>query len=131
MSPPPYQPSMSAHVQHMPRYRRHRESQPNPKAETVRAYLQVQIRPRPHSLSPPGAQAYQESPRPATATSAHDPITPTRAHSSAQDRGPAQEQWWRHWTHTQLRKMSLISALDILMTFCRFLMWKSQNQSSK
>ena len=28
-------------------------------------------------------------------------------------------------------KMSLISALDILMKSCRFLMWKSQNQSSK
>ena len=30
-----------------------------------------------------------------------------------------------------LRKMSLISALDILMKSCRFLKWKSQNQSSK
>ena len=29
------------------------------------------------------------------------------------------------------RKMSLISALHILMKYCRLLMWKSQNQSSK
>ena len=36
-SPPPYPPSMSAHIQHMPRYLRRRESQPNPDAVTVRA----------------------------------------------------------------------------------------------
>ena len=101
-SPPPYQPSMSAHIQHMARYRRHRESQPNPEAETVRAHPQVHIRPRPHSPRIPTAQDYEESPRPATATSPHDPITPTHAHSSAQDRGAAQGQWWRRWTHTQL-----------------------------
>ena len=101
-SPPPYQPSMSAHIQHMPRYRRHRESQPNPEAETVRAYPQVHIRPRPHSPRTPTAQDYEESPRPATATSPHDPITPTHAHSSAQDRGAAQGHWWRRWTHTQV-----------------------------
>ena len=29
------------------------------------------------------------------------------------------------------RKMSLISALDILMKSCKFLTWKSQHQSSK
>ena len=28
-------------------------------------------------------------------------------------------------------RMTLISDLDILMKSCRFLMWKSQNQSSK
>ena len=32
---------------------------------------------------------------------------------------------------TSRRKMSLISALDILIKSCSFLMWKSQNQSSK
>ena len=86
----------------MPRYRRHRESQPNPEAETVRAYPRVRIRPRPHSPRTPTAQDYEKSPRPATATSPYDPITPTHAHSSAQDRGPAQGEWWRCWTHTQL-----------------------------
>ena len=93
---------MSAHIQHMPRSRRRRESQPNPKAETVRAYPGVRIGPRPHSPRTPTEQDYEESPRPATATSPHDPITPTHAHSSAQDRGPAQGQWWQRWTHTQL-----------------------------
>ena len=101
-SPPPYQHSMSAHIQHMPRYRRHRESQPHPEAETVRAYPRVHIRPRPHSPRTPGAQDYEESPRPTTATSPQDPITPTQAHSSAQGYGPAQGQWWRRCTHTQL-----------------------------
>ena len=100
--PPPYQPSISAHIQHMPRYRRQRESQPNPQAATVRAYPRVRIRPRPHSPRTPTEHDYEESPRPATATSPHDPITPTHAHPSAQDRGPAQGQWWRRWTHMQL-----------------------------
>ena len=86
----------------MPRYRRHRESQANPEVETVRAYPRVHIRPRPHSPRTPTAQDYEESPRPATPTSPQDPITPTHAHSSAQDRGPAQGQFWRRWTHTQL-----------------------------
>ena len=86
----------------MPRYRRHRESQANPEAETVRAYPRVRIRPRPHSPRTPTAQDYEESLRPATATSPHDPITPDYAHPCAQDRAPAQGQWWRHWTHTQL-----------------------------
>ena len=93
---------MSAHVQQMPRYHRHRESQPNPEAETVRPYPRIHIPPRPHSPHTPTAQDYKESPRPATATSPHHPMTPTHAHSSAQDRGPAQGQWWRRWTHTQL-----------------------------
>ena len=101
-SPPPYQPSMSAHIQRMPRYRRRRESQPNPETETVRAYPRVHIRSRPHSPHTPMAQDYEDSPRPATATSPNDPVTATHAHSSAQDRGPAQGQWWRRWTHTQL-----------------------------
>ena len=101
-SPPPYQPSMSAHIQHMPRYRRHRESQPDPEAETVPPYPRVHIRPRFNSTRTPTEQDYEEFPRPATATSRHDPITPTHAHSSAQDRGPAQGQWWRRWTHRQL-----------------------------
>ena len=60
------------------------------------------IRPRPHSPRTPTEQDYKGSPRPTTATSPHDPITPTHAHSSVQDRGPAQGQWWRRWTHTQL-----------------------------
>ena len=93
---------MSAHIQHKPRYRRRRESQPNHEAETVRAYPRVRIRPRPHSPRTPTEQDYEESPRPATATSPHDPITPTHAQSSAQDRGPAQGQRWQRWTHTQL-----------------------------
>ena len=99
---PPYQPSMSAHIQHMPRYRRHRESQPYTQADTVRAYPRVHICLRPHSLRPPTTQDCEESPRAATATSPHDPLIPTPAHSSALDRGPAQGQWWRRWTHTQL-----------------------------
>ena len=89
---PPYEPSMSAHIQRMPRYRRRRESQPNPEAETVRTYPRVHICSRPHSPGTPTAQDYEESLRPATATSPHDPVTPTHAHSSAQDRGPAQGQ---------------------------------------
>ena len=88
--PPPYQPSMSADIQQMPRYRRQRESQPNPEAETVRAYPRVHIRPRPRSPRIPTAQDYDESLRPATATSPHNPITPTNAHPSAQGHGPAQ-----------------------------------------
>ena len=36
--PAPLRTQMSANIQHMPRYRRHRESQPNAEAETVRAY---------------------------------------------------------------------------------------------
>ena len=99
---PPYQPSMSAHIQQMPRYRRQRESQPNPEAETVRAYPRVHIRPRPRSPRTPTAQDYEASTRAATATSPHDPITPTDAHSSAQGHGPAQGQWPQRWTHTQL-----------------------------
>ena len=99
---PPYQPSVSAHIQRMPRYCRRRESQANPEAETVRAHPRVHIRSRPHSPRTPTAQDYEESPGLATATSPHDPVTPTHAHSSAQDRGPAQGQWWQRWTHTQL-----------------------------
>ena len=94
-SPPPYQPSMTAHIQRMPHYRRRRESPPNPEAETVRAHPRVHIRVCPHSPRTPTEQDYEESPRPATATGPHDPVTPTHAHSSAQDRRPAQEQWWQ------------------------------------
>ena len=68
----------------------------------MHAYPRFCIRPPPHSPRTPTAQDYEASPRPATSTSPHDPITPTHAHSSAQDRGPAQGQWWRRWTHTQL-----------------------------
>ena len=98
----PYPPSMSAHIQQMPRYRRHRESQPNPETETLHAYPRVHIRPRPRCPRTPTAQDYEESPGPATATSPHDPITPTHAHSSAQGHGLAQGQSWRRWTHMQL-----------------------------
>ena len=86
----------------MPRYRRRRESLPNREAETVRAHPWVHIRSRPHSACTPTVQDYEESPGPATATGPHDPVRPTYAHSSAQDRGPAQGQWWQRWTHTQL-----------------------------
>ena len=92
-SPPPYQPSTSAHDQQMPRYRRHREFQPNPEAETVRAYPRVHIRPRPRSPHIPTAEDYEDSPRPANATSLQDPIIPTHANSSAQGHGPAQGPW--------------------------------------
>ena len=102
VSPPPYQPSMTAHIQRMPHYRRRRESPPNPEAETVRAHRRVHISVRPQSPRTPTEQDYEESPRPATATGPHDPVTPTHAHSSAQDCRPAQEQWWQRWTHTQL-----------------------------
>ena len=108
--PPPYEPSMPAHIQDMPRYCRHRD--PDPEAETVRAYPRVHIRPRPHSPRTPTAQDYEESPRPATATSPHDPIPPTHAHSSAQDRGPAQGQWWRRWTHTQLWELQKLARAE-------------------
>ena len=77
-------------------------SQPNSEAETVRTYPRVCIRLRPHSLRTPTAQDYEESPRPATATSPHDPITPTHAHSSAGGHRPAHGQWWQRSTHTQL-----------------------------
>ena len=100
--PPPYRPPMTAHMQRMPHYRRRRESPPNPEVETVRAHPRVHIRVHPHSPRTPTEQDYEESPRPATAAGPHDPITPTHAHSSAQDRRPAQEQWWQRWTHTQL-----------------------------
>ena len=68
----------------------------------MHAYPQVHIHLRPHSPRTPTAQNYEESPRPATVTSPNDAITPTHAKSSARDRGPAQGQWWRRWTHTQL-----------------------------
>ena len=68
----------------------------------MRAYPRVCIRLRPHSPPTPTEQDYEESPRPATASSPHDPITPTHAHSSAQDRGPTQGQRWQRWTDTQL-----------------------------
>ena len=55
-SPPPYQPSMTAHIPRMPRYRRRRESPPNPQAETVRAHPRVHIRSRPHSPRTPTVQ---------------------------------------------------------------------------
>ena len=93
---------MTAHIQSMPRHRHRRESQPDPEAETVRAHPRVHIRSRPHSPRTPKVQDYEESPRPATTTGPHDPVTPTHVHSSAQDCGPAQGQWWQRWTHTQL-----------------------------
>ena len=96
---------MTAHIQRMPRYRRRRESPPNSEAETVRAHPRVHIRARPHSPCTPTEQDYEESPRPATATGPHDPVTPIHAHSSSQDRRPAQEQWWQRWTHTQLLEL--------------------------
>ena len=96
MSPPPYQPSMSAHIQQMPRYRRHRGYQADPESETVRAYPRVHIRSRPRSQSTPRAQDYQDSSGLGTAT------TPTHVHSSVQGHGPTQGQWWQRWIHTQL-----------------------------
>ena len=80
---PRYQPSMTAHIQQMPRYRRHCESKPNPEAEVVHAYPRFHIRPRPRSPRTPTAQDYKDFPGPATATSPRDPTTPTHAHSSA------------------------------------------------
>ena len=68
----------------------------------MRAFPRVHIRPRPHFPRTPMTQDYEESRRPATATSPHDHIKPTHAHSSAQGHGPAQGQWWRRRTHTQL-----------------------------
>ena len=58
-SPPPYQPSMTAHIQRMPHYRRRRESPPNPEAETVRAHPRVHIRVRPNSPRTPTEQDYE------------------------------------------------------------------------
>ena len=68
----------------------------------MRAYTLVHIGPRPRPPRTPTAQDYGDSPRPSTATSPHDPITPTHAHSSAEDHSPAQGQWWQRWTHNQL-----------------------------
>ena len=99
-SQPPYQPPMSVHIQKMPHYRRHHGSQPNPEAETVRAYPRVHVRPRPRSPRTLAAQDYEDSPGPATATSPHDPTTHTLAHTSAQGHGPAHGQWWQYWTNT-------------------------------
>ena len=101
-SPPPYRPSMTAHMQRMHHYRHRRESPPNLEAGTVRAHPRFHIRVHPHSPRTPTEQDYEESPRPAIAAGPHDPVTPTHPHSSAQDRRPAQEQWWQRWTHTQL-----------------------------
>ena len=90
-SPAPYQPSMSAHIQRMPRYRRRCKSTQPRGGDRARTPAS------PHLRAPPlpAEQDYEESPRPATATSPHDPVTPTHAHSSAQVRGPAQGQWWQ------------------------------------
>ena len=71
-------------------------------AETVRPYPRVHICQRRRSPRTPRSQDYEDFPGPATATSPHDPITPTQAHSSAQGHGPAQGQRWQRWTHTQL-----------------------------
>ena len=68
----------------------------------MRAYPQVRIRPRPRSLRTPTAQDYEDPPGLATATSPHDPTTPSHAHSAAGGHGPTQGQWWQRWTHTQL-----------------------------
>ena len=68
----------------------------------MRAHPRVHIHARRHSPRTPTEQDYEESPLPATATGPHDPVTPTHTHSSAQDRRPAQGQWWQRWTHTQL-----------------------------
>ena len=68
----------------------------------MRAHPRVHIPARPHSPRTPTVQDYEESPRPATATGPHDSVTPTHAGSSAQDRRPAQGQWWQRWAHRQL-----------------------------
>ena len=68
----------------------------------MRRQPRVHIRSRPHSPRTPTVQDYEESPRPAAATGTNDPVTPTNTHSSAEDRGPAQGQWWQRWTDTQL-----------------------------
>ena len=54
----------------------------------MRAYPRVHIRPRPHSPRTPTAQDYGESPRPATATSPHDHVTPTHAHPPPEATAP-------------------------------------------
>ena len=71
----------------------------------MRAYPRVHICARPRSPRTHTAQDYEDLPRPATATSPHNPTTPTDAHSSAQGNGPAQGQWWQRCTHTQLWKL--------------------------
>ena len=68
----------------------------------MRPYPRVHIRPPSRSPRTPTAQDYEDSPGPPTATSPHDPITPSHAHSSAPGHGPALGQWWQRWTHTQL-----------------------------
>ena len=74
---PPYQPWMSAHIQHMPRWRRHRESQPSPEAETVLAYPRSPHLPAPPlpahrtTRNPPGP------PPPSVPTTPSHPPTPT------------------------------------------------------
>ena len=111
-SPPPYQHPMSAHVQQMRRYRRPHWSQPNPEAETVRAYQLVCVRPLSCSPRTPTAQDYQDSPMPTTATSPHDPATRTHAHTSAQGHCPAHGQWWQGSTHTQLWELQKLARAE-------------------
>ena len=92
-SPPPYQPSMSAHIQRMPRYRRRRESQPNPEAGTVRAHPRVHIRSRPYSPRTPTAQDYEEypgpppPPDPTTPSHPPTPTTPPKTAAAPRDSG--------------------------------------------
>ena len=68
----------------------------------MHAYARIHIRPRPRSPHTPPAQTYEDYPGPATATSPHDPTTPTHAHSSPQGHVHAQRQWLQRWMHTQL-----------------------------
>ena len=96
MSPAPYQPPMSAHIQQMPCYRRPRERQCQPAAESMSAYPRVRVRlRRAHSPCIPTSQEYEDSAGPTTAISPQDPTTRThaQARAPAQGLGPAHGLW--------------------------------------
>ena len=68
------------------------------------AYRRVRVRSHPRSARTLTAQEYEDSPRPATATSPHHPNTHTgtHAHTPNQGHSPAHGPWWQRWTHAQL-----------------------------
>ena len=88
---------------------------PTGPAESMSAYPQVRVRPRPaHSPRTPPAQDYESSPGPATATSPHEPTRRTHdhAHAPGQGHGPVHGPWWQRWTHTQLPELQKVARAE-------------------
>ena len=102
VSLPPYQPSMSVRIQRMPPYGRHHKTPTQPGGEDRARVPAGPYPPTPPLPTEPHRTGLRGLPGPATATSLHDPTTPTHAHSSAQGHGPTHGQWWQRCTHTQL-----------------------------